>query len=163
MNFDFLLPTLSEIQVALGQNVQLSPSRQTSQVQALGDLLGTGAVETAFRSVAGVSTSEAGDLALAVATLALVFDSSDRASATFESVGHVAHLRTRLGESMVAVETVTAPSGLVSYWGYVHHSKVILLVTLDTLDPQRISMADFRAVVSAAAERLERHAQRSGA
>jgi hypothetical protein len=158
MNVDALLPTTTEIQAALGPSVQLTDSRRPAQIQAIGDALGSSAVETAFRSVTGVLPSDVGDTALAVATLALVFDTEAHAASTFDSVGQVAHLRTRLGDSMVAVETVTAPSGLVSYWGYVHHGKVIALVTLDTLDPQRISMADFRAVVTMTATRLERHA-----
>jgi hypothetical protein len=156
MNVDTLLLSTAEIQRALGPEVHLADSSKRAQVQALGDVLGATAIETAFRSVSGVLHSETGDIALAVATLALVFDSDERASATFNSVGQVAHLRTKVGSSMVAVETVTAPSGLVSYWGYVHHGHVMVIVTLDTLDPQRISMTDFRAVVTLTADRLER-------
>jgi hypothetical protein len=156
MNVDSLLLSSTEIQRALGPDVVLSNSSKPAQVQALGDVLGATAIETAFRSVSGLLHSESGDIALAVATLALVFDTEGRASATFNSVGQVAHLRTKVGASMVAVETVTAPSGLVSYWGYVHHAQVMVIVTLDTLDPQRISMTEFRAVVSLTADRLER-------
>jgi hypothetical protein len=156
MNADSLLLSTAEIQRALGPEVHLTESSKSAQVQALGDVLGATAVETAFRSVSGVLHSEIGDIALAVATLALLFDTEERASATFNSVGQVAHLRTRVGASMVAVETVTAPTGLVSYWGYVHHARVMVLVTLDTLDPQRISMTEFRAVVTLTVDRLER-------
>jgi hypothetical protein len=160
MNVDALLLSSTEIQRALGPEVRLHDSSKRAQVQALGDVLGATAVETAFRSVSGVLESETGDVALAVATLALVFDTEDRASATFNSVGQVAHLRTRVGASMVAVETVTAPSGLVSYWGYVHHGQIMVIVTLDTLDPQKISMTDFRAVVTLTADRIERQVGR---
>jgi hypothetical protein len=156
MNVDSLLPSANEIQRALGPEVHLADSSKPANVQALGDVLGVTAIETAFRSVSGVLHSEAGDVALAVATLALVFDTEERAFATFNSVGQVAHLRTKVGASMVAVETVTAPSGLVSYWGYVHHAQVMVVVTLDALDPQRISMTEFRAVVTLTADRLER-------
>jgi hypothetical protein len=156
MNVDSLLPSANEIQRALGPEVHLADSSKPANVQALGDVLGVTAIETAFRSVSGVLHSEASDVALAVATLALVFDTEERAFATFNSVGQVAHLRTKVGASMVAVETVTAPSGLVSYWGYIHHAQVMVVVTLDTLDPQRISMTEFRAVVTLTADRLER-------
>jgi hypothetical protein len=160
MNVDALLLSSTEIQRALGPDVRLQDSSKRAQVHALGDVLGATAVETAFRSVSGVLESETGDVALAVATLALVFDSEDRASATFNSVGQVAHLRTKVGASMVAVETVTAPSGLVSYWGYVHHGQIMVIVTLDTLDPQKVSMTDFRAVVTLTADRIERQVGR---
>lgn len=160
MNADTLLLSSTEIQRALGPEVRLHDSSGSNQVQALGDVLGATAIETAFRSVTGVLHSEAGDVALAVAALALCFDSEERASATFNSVGQVAHLRTKVGTSMVAVETVTAPSGLVSYWGYVHYGQVLMIVTLDTLDPQKISMSDFRAVVTLTADRIERQVGR---
>ncbi len=156
MNADSLLLSTHEIQRALGPEVRLHDSSKSAQVQALGDVLGATAIETAFRSVSGVLQSETGDVALAVATLALYFDSEERASATFNSVGQVAHLRTKVGASMVAVETVTASSGLVSYWGYVHYGPALMIVTLDTLDPQKISMTDFRAVVTLTADRIER-------
>ncbi|HEX6506312.1 MAG TPA: hypothetical protein VF221_01655 [Chloroflexota bacterium] len=156
MNADALLISTDEIQSALGPTVRLTDSRKPGQVQAVGDLIGAAAIETAFHSVNGVYASESGESAIAVGTMALVFDSERRAASTFNSVGEAAHLRTRLGNSMVAVETVTAPSGLVSYWGYVHYGAVIVIVTLDTLDPQRISMTEFRALVTLAASRLER-------
>lgn len=161
MNADSLLLSSNEIQRALGPEVRLHDSSKTAQVQALSDVLGATAIETAFRSVSGVLQSETGDVALAVATLALWFDSEERASSTFNSVGQVAHLRTKVGESMVAVETVTAPSGLVSYWGYVHYGQVLMIVTLDTLDPQKISMSDFRAVVTLTSDRMERQLGRA--
>lgn len=155
MKVDALLLSSLEIQRALGPDVQLADSSKPAQVQALSDVLGATAIETAFHSVSGRVHSENGDIALAVATLALVFDTEKRASATFNSVGQVAHLRTKVGASMVAVETVTSSSGLVSYWGYVHHAEVMVIVTLDTLDPQRISMTEFRAVVTLTVDRLE--------
>lgn len=156
MNVDSLLLSSTEIQRALGPEVQLADSSKPAQVQALGDVLGATAIETAFRAVTGTLHTETVDIALAVATLALVFDTEERASATFNNVGEVAHLRTKVADSMVAVETVTAPSGLVSYWGYVHHGHVMVVVTLDTLDPQYISMTEFRTVVTLTANRLER-------
>lgn len=156
MQINSLLLSPSEIQRALGPEVQLVDSGKPAQVQALGDVLGASAIETAFRAVSGILHAEAGDIALAVATMALVFDSDERASATFNSVGQAAHLRTKVAGSMVAVETVTASSGLVSYWGYVHHGPVMVIVTLDTLDPQRVSMTEFRAVVSLTADRVDR-------
>jgi hypothetical protein len=86
----------------------------------------------------------------------LRFGDDRTAGETFDRVGGAAHLRTRIGECQVAVETVTAPSGLVSYWAYVYLLRNIVILTMDTLDPQRVSMSDFRQLVTGAAERLER-------
>ena len=89
-----------------------------------------------------------------MAVLALIFDSSEKAGRTFTQVAQAAHLRTEMDGAEVAVETVTAPSGLVSYWAYVHRDSAIIILTLDTLDPQQIAMSEFRGLVVRAAERL---------
>jgi hypothetical protein len=90
-----------------------------------------------------------------VGALALVLPSQTVADETFARVAAAAHLRIALGECSVAVETVTAPTGLVSYWGYIHRDRVIVVLTLDTLDPQQVSMSDFRALVTRASSRVE--------
>ena len=71
-------------------------------------------------------------------------------------VAEAAHLKTRLGQCEVAVETTSASGGLVSYWGYVYLGSQIVILTLDTVDPQAVSMTHFRSLVQAAAARLER-------
>jgi hypothetical protein len=156
MNAETLLLSRAEIQSALGPGIHLNDSNRGSQVQALGSVIGAAAIDTAFRAVRGLYAGDGGEGVLAVGMMALVFDSEQRAATTFNSVGEAAHLRTKVGDSLVAVETVTAQSGLVSYWGYIQHGPAILVLTLDTLDPQRISMSDFRALVTHAAARLER-------
>jgi hypothetical protein len=87
--------------------------------------------------------------------MALIFDSKATATHTFDQVAAVAHLRAQLNGSDVAVETVTAPGGLISYWGFVHKDEAIVVLTLDTLDPQRVSVSDLRTLASATAKRLE--------
>jgi hypothetical protein len=44
---------------------------------------------------------------------------------------------------------------LVSYWGFVHRREVIMILAIDTLDPQHLSVSDLRALVIRAARRLE--------
>jgi hypothetical protein len=87
--------------------------------------------------------------------MVLTFDPAERASHTFDQVAQAAHLRTELEGAAVAVETVTGQQGVVSYWGYIHRGSVIIVLTLDTLDPQAVSMSEFRALVTRAAERLQ--------
>jgi hypothetical protein len=88
--------------------------------------------------------------------MALVFDAPEKAAHTFAQVARAAHLSTDVDGSHVAVETVTGPTGLVSYWGFLHRRQAIVIVTLDTVDPQHVSIADLRSLVSQIAVRLQR-------
>jgi hypothetical protein len=74
----------------------------------------------------------------------------------FDEVAKASHLRTSVDGTDVAVETVTASNGLVSYWSYLQRQKVLAIATVDTLDPARISMTEFRSVVGALSALLKR-------
>ena len=99
------------------------------------------------------------DRPIAVGALALVFDSDVKAERTFAQVADAAHVRAQVDGCAVAVETVTGAGGLVSYWGFLHRDAAIVVLTLDTVDPQYVSVADLRALVSVTAERLEAAAE----
>ncbi len=158
MAADDLMLDQHHIEAALGENVRIEPTKRPSAMGSVGSLLGSTAVSTAFRSFAGMLHGESSELPIAVGSLALVFDSESKAGVTFDHVAQAAHLRTRIGECLVAVETTTGANGLVSYWGYVSLRSSILVLTLDTLDPQALSMSDFRTLVTLAAEHLEAEA-----
>lgn len=156
MDTDTILLGPEGVSAALGPNAFVTQSTKDSHARTVGAVLGAAAVNTGFRSYTGTFAAEERETALAVGLMALVFDSESTAEKTFASVGEAAHLRTRLGSSLVAVETVTSAGGLVSYWGYVQHANAILVVTLDTLDPQHVSMTEFRSLITASADHLER-------
>ncbi len=150
-----LLLTGQEVRAALGSHVRLDGPKHGASSPAAGDLIKGAAADSAFRQFSG--SVEAGDSLrpVSVSTMALVFDSRAKAAHTFGQVAAAAHLRAQLDGSDVAVETVTAPSGLVSYWGFVHKEEAIVVLTLDTLDPQRLSIGDLRSLATATARRLE--------
>ena len=150
-----LLPGRDEIRTALGSAVDLQVSRQPGTARSIGSVIAAAARDSAFRSYAGSISIEGTDRPLAVGTMALVFHSEQAAESTFGQVAAAAHLRTRIGECNVAVETVTAASGLVSYWGYLYRRECLVIMTLDTVDPQKVSMTEFRALMTAEAERIE--------
>lgn len=153
---DRLLLTHAEVQSALGPALHVDVSREPGAVQALGNLVAAAAASSAYRSFSGHMATEGGRRPVSAAEMALVFDSPAKTEAVFERIGQAAHLRTKVGESSVAVETVTSAKGLVSYWGFIQLGHVIAVMTLDTLDPQDVSMSHFRQLVSAASARLER-------
>jgi len=150
----YLLPS-EDIIGALGTRVRLAPSKPPAAAETRGNVLAAAAADFAYQSFAGHLASPEGPRPFAVGTMALVFDRENRAERTFRVVAEAAHLRTSIGASDVAVETVTGATGLVSYWGYVRFRAMMVVLTLDTLDPTLISMSDFRALVKLAADRLE--------
>jgi hypothetical protein len=152
---DRLLLDVTEAQRALGANVQLQSGKDNSAVRQIGNVVAAAAADAAYRSLNGTVSLENGDRPVAVGEMALVFEREAIAERTFTQVAEAAHLRTKLGECSVAVETVTAPSGLVSYWGFLHLANSIVVLTLDTLDPNEISMSDFRSLVTRSSEVLE--------
>lgn len=155
MNAARLLLGATDVQRALTVATPMEPAKEHVGVQAIGNVVAAAAVDAAYRSLSGRVTVDGSERPVAVGQLALIFDSTAKSENTFAQVAEAAHLRTRIGECNVAVETVTAPSGLVSYWGFLQRTAGLVVLTLDTVDPQAVSMSTFRAVVSAAAERLE--------
>lgn len=145
----------TEVQLALGFDVQLEPSRQSAPVQALGDVIAKAAREAAYRSFSGTLEGDDSNWPLAVGEMALVFDVATTSVRTFDLVAEAAHMRTVIGGCNVAVETAASANGLVSYWGYLQLADRLVVVTLDTIDPQAVSMTHFRGLVTAAARRLE--------
>jgi hypothetical protein len=113
------------------------------------------AKDSAFRRFTGEVALPDGERPVTVSAMALIFDSAALAARTFDRVAEAAHLRAKLDGCDVAVETVTSTGGLVSYWGYVHRDAALVVLTLDTLDPQHISVADLRSLTRVAADRLE--------
>jgi hypothetical protein len=154
-----LLPGEREIVTALGPRVQLEPPTTTGS-STVGEVLRAAAVGSAYRHFVGRLNLDDKQHPIVVGSLGLVFDTAEKAARTFEQVGQAAHLRIQLGACDVAVETVTAPNGVVSYWAFVRLGEGIVVLTLDTTDPQEISMSDFRLLVSSVAERLEAAAER---
>lgn len=156
MKAQALLLTPRDIQSALGPRVHVesaSPAQQGGPVA--GDIIRAAAMDSAYRRFTGDLTTDGTSLPIAVSVMALVFDTLDKVRRMYSQVAQAAHLRTQVQECEVAVETVTAPNGLVSYWGFVHLGKAIVIVTLDTLDPQQLSVADLRSLVTVAARKLE--------
>jgi hypothetical protein len=150
-----LLLGRQELRKALGSQVRLQGSHERGAAMSIGTVVAAAAHDSAYRSYTGQITVEGTDRPIAVGTMALVFDTVAKAERTFSQVASAAHMRTRVGECSVAVETVTATSGLVSYWGFLRFRECMVILTLDTMDPQIISMTDFRSLTSAAAERIE--------
>lgn len=151
-----LLLNQHHIEAALGDKVLVQRSSKPSAVSAVGSLLASTALDSAFRSFAGALRAEDGtELPVAVGSLVLAFGGEPVATTTFDHVAQAAHLRTRIGECLVAVETSTGANGLVSYWGYILFKGSLVVLTLDTLDPVALPMSDFRALVTAAADLLE--------
>jgi hypothetical protein len=150
-----LLIPVGDLEQALGPGAELEPSKNSAAVGPLGEVVSAAARDAAYRSFTGHVTLEGSSRPVTVGEMALVFDSEATALSTFDQVARAAHLRTRMSDSGVAVETVTATNGLVSYWGYVHRGNAIVVLTLDTVHPLDISMSTFRSLVLAGAERIE--------
>jgi hypothetical protein len=147
-----LLP-IQDVREALGDQVRVQPGTDDEAVRSIGSIIAAAASDAAYRSLSGQLVLAGVERPVAVAQMVLVFDSVEKAERTFGTVAEAAHLRTRLRDCQVAVETSTT-SGLVSYWGYIQFGPNLVVLTLDTLDPQVLSMTSFRSLVSAAAERL---------
>lgn len=149
-----LLLSLTGVQHALGDRVHLEAARSVDS-SSLGNILRAASVDSAFRRFDGVLPLEGYSHPVAVSTMGLVFDSPQTAIKTYSSVAGAAHLRTQVAGCDVAVETTSGKGGLVSYWGFVHRDEAIIIVTLDTVDPQHVSVADLRSLVLLATDRLE--------
>lgn len=156
MRADALLLTPREVAVALGSRAEIQSTGTQAPEQSIGQVIRAAASDSAYRHFRGVLTVGESERPLAAGIMALVFDAEAKAARTFAHVAEAAHLRTELEGCKVAVETVTAPSGLVSYWGYVQRGVALVIVTIDTLDPQQVSVADLRSLVAATAARLDR-------
>jgi hypothetical protein len=150
-----LLLTREQILASLGHRVRLQVSKEPGKAQSMGSVVAAAAPDSAYRSYAGTVPMEDSERPIAVACMALVFDGPAKSEHTFSQVAAAAHLRTKLGDCNVAVETVTSATGLVSYWGFLQLQQCMIILTLDTVDPHTISMTDFRALVSAAAEHMQ--------
>ena len=150
------LPSLSEVESVLGAGASFRPATEHASLQSLGSVAAAAARDAAYRSMTGTIPLNEEPRPLAVGELVLVFDSVAKCEATFNQVAEASHLRIRLDETNVAVETVTSPNGLVSYWGYVQLLDVLLILTLDTVDPQDVSMTTFRSLVTLGAQKLQR-------
>lgn len=150
-----LLLGQAAIEQALGPRLRVVAGTEPSPVQAMGAVAARAAQDVAYRSFTGKVQLEDTTSPVAVGEMALVFDDPGKAGRTFRQVGEAAHLRLRLGATSVAVETVTAPSGLVSYWAFLNHESAIVILTLDTVHPHDVSMTDFRNLVTLAAKRIE--------
>jgi hypothetical protein len=155
-----LLLTASDAREALGSGVILEIGGSSARVEQLGGVLGAAAVSSAFRSFAGRAIADEDAVPLRVSLMALVFADDGISARTFAQVAKASHLRTKLGGTDVSVETVTAPNGLVSYWSYLSLGRVLVIATLDTLDPARMSMTEFRSLVTKLSEHLERLLER---
>ena len=142
----------NEIARALGPEAHVEEDRSAAPT-GLGQVLQAAAVDSAYRRFPGRYGPDA--TPFAVGELALVFDSDATAAKTYEHVAEAAHMRTQIDGADVAVETVTAANGMVSYWGYVHLGATITVLTVDSLNPQQVSIAALRALVSQVAGRLE--------
>ena len=154
MNFaaDDLLLNQSEVQSALTLAAGFTEVRGPSR-DSVGDVLRSAAADSAYRQFRGQLILNEEPRPLTVSQLALVFESGVTAQRTFDQVAAAAHLRAEVDSCEVAVETVST-AGLVSYWGFVHRDRTILVLTLDTLDPQHVSVADLRGLVLGAAGRM---------
>jgi hypothetical protein len=150
-----LLPDAREIQLALGPTAFIEPRDVDGPASAQGEMIRAAAEDSAFGRFTGQVEREGQLAPLVISALALIFGSREWAETTFTHVAQAAHLKTTVEGCDVAVETVTSVSGLVSYWGYVHRGETIVILTLDTSDPQRVSIADLRSLVGIVAERLQ--------
>jgi hypothetical protein len=143
-----------EIAQALGPRAHVERGRAQGPAGAVGEVVRAAAVDSAFRSYVGRIDFDEGPVPIAVSILALIFGTPESAERTFDHVARAAHLRTVIDESEVAVETIAGAAGMVSYWGFLHRAEAIVVLTLDTLSPQDVSVADLRSLVTAAAPRL---------
>jgi hypothetical protein len=160
MKADSLLLTPGEVAAALGSRAEIQSTGTQAPGQSIGDVVRAAASDSAYRHFRGVLTVGENERPLAAGIMALVFDAESKAERTFTQVAQAAHLRTELEGCNVAVETVTASSGLVSYWGFVQRGVALVIVTIDTLDPQQVSVADLRSLVAATAVRLDQAGSR---
>ncbi len=155
MKAESLLLTPREVAAALGERAEILSTGTRAPEKSIGDVIRAAASDSAYRHFRGVLNVGQIERPLAAGIMALVFDAEAKAERTFAQVAQAAHLRTELDGCHVAVETVTAPSGLVSYWGFVQRGVALVIVTIDTLDPQQVSVADLRSLVAATAARLD--------
>jgi hypothetical protein len=153
-----LLPAIEQVQAALGTQVRVEPVRAPGGTPSPENILQAAARDSAFRRFAGRLLHGETKGPIAISAMALVFDSAPAAFRTFDRVAAAAHMRTKLDGSEVAVETVTSPNGLVSYWGYVYRGEAMVILTVDTLDPQRVSIGSLRSLAGHVAARLDRPA-----
>ena len=151
-----LLISAADVREALGVGVFVEVGGEPSPGQQLGTVLGAAAVATAYRSYSGRAALEDGSVPIKIGLLVLVFASAAISHKTFAQVASASHLRTKIDSLEVSVETVTAPNGLVSYWAYLHRGPILAIATLDTLDPGRVSMTEFRSLVTRFADHLEK-------
>jgi len=151
-----VLLTPAETRTALGPGVFLENSRGTKQTEELGTMLKAAAVSSAFCSYAGRAQEDDTEVPVQIGLMALVFKSEHAATYMFDQVAQASHLRTKLDDVDVAVETVTASNGLVSYWSYLHLHTVLGIATVDTLDPARVSMTEFRSLVGTFSDHVKR-------
>ncbi len=150
-----LLPTLDEVREALGDRVSIEELPGRSAAQSVGDVIRAAARDSAYRHFRGRLSAGEADRPIVVSAMVLVFDSADPASRTFGEVAKAAHLKTQVDGCDVAVETVAGANGLVSYWGFLQRGPALVVLTVDTLDPQQISITDLRSLVTVMAGRLE--------
>lgn len=153
MHASEILLSPDDIRSALASvaHVEAAPGGPSGEV---GEVLRAAAVDSAYaRFRAGAAVQDV-QIPVVVGILALVFDSDVKAERTFGQVAAAAHLRHELEGCQVAVETATSPQGLVSYWAFVYRGPAIAVLTLDTVNPQDVSMSDFRPLVLRVAERL---------
>ena len=155
MTASSLLLSEDDVRTALGAAIGISASHGNWAQQPLGEVLRAASIDSAYTRFTGGAVVEGEARPVAVGSMVLVFDGAETAERLFDQVGQAAHLRTEVEHVPVAVETVTAPSGLVSYWGFAHRGAIIAIVTLDTLDPQEVSMSEFRSLVMRAVERID--------
>lgn len=154
LNAETFLLTEQNVVDALGPGIVLLPSDQDPAPPGMGGLIEAATIDSAFRRFTGTVAVPDGVRPMAVSVMALLFDAPFLATRTFSQVAKAAHLRAPLEGTVVAVETVTAPSGLVSYWGFLHRGRAITILTLDTLDADRLTVADLRSLAVVAAEKL---------
>jgi hypothetical protein len=145
----------AEVRESLGAGVFVEVGGESPPGQQLGTVLGAAAIGTAYRSYSGRAALEDGSVPIKIGLLALVFAGAAIGERTFAQVASASHLRTRFDSLEVSVETVTAPNGLVSYWAYLYRGAVLAIATLDSLDPVRVSMTEFRSLVTRFAAHLE--------
>ncbi|MGI8968216.1 MAG: hypothetical protein ACR2GA_03835 [Chloroflexota bacterium] len=150
----FLL-SARDVEQALGTGAAADSAREHGAVQAIGSIVAAAARDAAYRSFNARIPVDDVYRPVAVGEMALLFDNLGTAENTFAQVAGAAHLRAKVGECKVAVETVTAVSGLVSYWAFLQLGPSIVVLTLDTMDPQEVSMTNFRALVTRCSELLE--------
>ncbi|HZU13620.1 MAG TPA: hypothetical protein VFB58_12340 [Chloroflexota bacterium] len=154
MDPETLLLTEEDVRQSLPQVLYVRPGPPGGQYPA-GDVLRAAAAASAYRRLDVVVGVGGEERPVTVSALALIFPSAARAEHTFRQVAEAAHLRTDVEGVRVAVETVTAANGLVSYWAFITQGPVILVLTVDTLNPQEISMSEFRQLVLRAGETLK--------